>query len=138
MLSSADKAVNSLPDVYRFTFMAHTIRHRELLGGSDHEDGRELFHLARTGGWAGYADHDFVATVGEHGAINILGAADCVGGRGSRRGSAMHHFFEGDADFVFVAGLFHRRIEKDPDQKHSSDNDNDAHLKSSVSHLILV
>src|SRR5271170_3198434 len=72
-----------------------------------------LLHPALAGGRRVKADDVLVAAVGEHFAVNSLGAADGFLGGGAGGGGAVQRSFERDADFVFVLGLLERGIEQD-------------------------
>ena len=82
-----------------------------------------LLHLALAGRRRVEADDVFVASVGEHFAVNSLGAADGFLRGGARSGGAVQRAFEGDADFVFVFGLLERGIEQDADEEGGADAD---------------
>ena len=81
------------------------------------------------------AHHRFIAAIGEHRTIDILGAANGGVGSGAGGGGAVHQAFEINAHFVFVAGLLYGGVEQNADQEHRADHHNQPHLNSSVCHL---
>jgi len=93
-----------------------------------------LLDLALAGGRSVEADDVLVAAVGEHLAVNSLGAADGLLSGGAGGGGAVHGAFEGLADFVFVFGLLNRGIEQDADKNGGAEGADYANLGFAIWH----
>jgi hypothetical protein len=93
-----------------------------------------LLDLALAGRRRVQADDVFVAAVGEHLAVNSLGAADGFLGGGTGSGGAVNRAFESDADFVFVFGLLERGVEEDGDEAGGAQANDYADLGIAIRH----